>query len=105
MNYKRRIFREEVIVRFAEDGAGIYIVQKNNEIAFIGTSDELRKDILERLSGMPGAQVVLTFYSCLGAGFNPAHRAEELLQKYREWYGRMPELNDGILVPDLMLLN
>ena len=105
MSYKRRIFRNEVVMRFAKDDRGIYIVQKNNEIVFIGASEELREDILDRLTGMNGDQVKLTFYSCLGAEFNPSLKAGELLHKYRESNGRMPVFNQGNLIPELLLLN
>jgi hypothetical protein len=92
--YKKRIFRNEVIERFEEDDGGIYIIQKNHEIVFIGSSGLLRKDILECLSFMKDHRVKLSFYSCSGPDFNPTAKAEELLQKHKESCGTMPAFNE-----------
>lgn len=103
--YKKKIFFNEVIKRFAKDEFGIYIIQKNNEIVFIGESGNLRKDILERLSSLVGHKIRLSFYSCNCAGFDPTARAEELLLKHRALHGMMPEFNENQLILNPCLLN
>ena len=105
ISYKRRIFRNEAVERFAEDDGGIYIIQKNNEIVFIGEAGSLRKNILKRLSGMQGHQIQLSFYSCNVTDFNPSVKAVELLQKHMELYGTMPECNKWQQILDPYLVN
>ncbi len=103
--YKRKIFTNEAIKRFAGDDGGIYIIQKNQEIVFIGESPNLRKELLNRLSCMSGDKIRLSFYFCAGPEFNPTAKAEELLQKHREYYGKMPEFNENCMIPDPFLLD
>lgn len=93
IHYKRRIFWNDKVERFAEDEMGIYIIQKSQEIVFIGESGNLHRYILDRLSDTTGHRIIVSFYSCNTAEFNLSVKASELLQRHKELHGSLPEFN------------
>ena len=94
--WKRRIFLNEPIERFADDHGGVYVVQKNNDIIFIGESQDLINDLLLQLSEMK--ELKLFFYIRRSLSFNPAAAVNQLLQRYLKIHGRLPELNGKIMI-------
>lgn len=95
-SWKRRVFRNEPIKRFANDNGGIYIIYKDNEIIFIGESYNLKEEFLLLLSGMKG--IMLSFFKRNGLNFSPHAVVNQLLLLYIQNHGRMPELNKRALI-------
>ena len=65
------------------------------EVIYIGKSDQnIKKCLIDHLSGLKGRHTRSAFYFSTDIDFNPAKTAEEILLEYYKFFGKLPECNE-----------
>ncbi|MFG0326944.1 MAG: hypothetical protein ACF8SC_06725 [Phycisphaerales bacterium JB037] len=91
------LFTRENIQRFAPNAKGVYSLQDDFDITYIGSSQvSVRDRLLSHFNGYEGRCTQQAKYFSAETCSNPLQRERELLTAYKNRHGRLPRCNSSI---------